>query len=42
MSFGTYGGCAGLEEVHVVLQIILVCKTIIQRPKRYPVNYFTV
>ena len=26
----------------VVLQIILVCKTIIQRPKRYPVNYFTV
>ena len=26
----------------VVLQIILVCKTIIQRPKRYLVNYFTV
>ena len=26
----------------VLLQIILVCKTIIQRPKRGPVNYFTV
>ena len=26
----------------VLLQIILVCKTIIQRPKRGPMNYFTV
>ena len=33
---------ASLDGIVVLLQIILVCKTIMQRPKRDLVNYFIV
>ena len=42
MVLGCTAPCHLAQGGGVLLQIILVCKTIIQRPKRDLVNYFTV